>query len=71
MFGFQYDCAFYDQVFQPYGQAMVMDADGSNKQVRTDSSWEDSMPMYVPNSKLDKAKIIRRDPEDRFSMTVI
>ncbi|KAJ5871885.1 uncharacterized protein N7529_004238 [Penicillium soppii] len=66
MFGFQYECALYDQTFQPYGQVIVMDADGSNKQVLTDSIWEDSMPMYVPNSKLGKAKVSKRDPEDRF-----
>ncbi|KAL4969881.1 TolB family protein [Aspergillus stella-maris] len=48
MFGFQYECALYDDTFQPYGQVMVMDADGSNKQVLTDSIWEDSMPLFVP-----------------------
>jgi Tol biopolymer transport system component len=50
MFGFQYECALYDQTFQPYGQIVVMDADGSNKQVLTNSIWEDSMPLFVPNS---------------------
>lgn len=50
MFGFQYECALYDQTFQPYGQIMVMDADGSNKRALTDSIWEDSMPLYVPRS---------------------
>ncbi|CAI7600374.1 unnamed protein product [Penicillium viridicatum] len=52
MFGFQYECALYDQTFQPYGQVLVMNADGSNKRVLTDSIWEDSMPLYVPNSAL-------------------
>lgn len=52
MFGFQYECALYDQAFQPYGQIVVMDADGSNKQALTDSIWEDSMPLFVPNSAL-------------------
>ncbi|KXG49339.1 WD40-like Beta Propeller [Penicillium griseofulvum] len=52
MFGFQYECALYDQTFQPYGQIVVMDVDGSNKRVMTDSIWEDSMPLYVPNSAL-------------------
>jgi Tol biopolymer transport system component len=52
MFGFQYECALYDQTFQPYGQIVVMDADGSNKQVLTNSIWEDSMPLFVPNSAL-------------------
>lgn len=55
MFGFQYECALYDQTFQPYGQVVVMDADGSNKQVLTDSIWEDSMPLFVPNSALKKS----------------
>ncbi|KAL4942402.1 hypothetical protein BDV06DRAFT_235491 [Aspergillus oleicola] len=48
MFGFQYECALYDDTFQPYGQVMIMDADGKNKQVLTDSIWEDSMPLFVP-----------------------
>ncbi|KAJ5614985.1 hypothetical protein N7537_000099 [Penicillium hordei] len=52
MFGFQYECALYDDTFQPYGQVLVMNADGSNKRVLTDSIWEDSMPLYVPNSAL-------------------
>ncbi|KAJ5160021.1 uncharacterized protein N7482_007025 [Penicillium canariense] len=52
MFGFQYECALYDQTFQPYGQIVVMDADGSNKQALTNSLWEDSMPLYVPNAAL-------------------
>lgn len=50
MFGFQYECALYDDTFQPYGQVMIMDADGSNKTVLTDSIWEDSMPLFVPFS---------------------
>lgn len=52
MFGFQYECALYDDTFQPYGQIMIMDADGSNKRVLTNSIWEDSMPLYVPNNAL-------------------
>lgn len=49
MFGFQYECALYDQTFQPYGQIMVMDGgDGGGKRVLTDSIWEDSMPVYLP-----------------------
>ncbi|KAL4737117.1 hypothetical protein BDV11DRAFT_207032 [Aspergillus similis] len=51
MFGFQYECALYDDTFQPYGQVMIMDADGGNKQVLTDSIWEDSMPLLVPYSE--------------------
>ncbi|KAL2796374.1 hypothetical protein BJX66DRAFT_336124 [Aspergillus keveii] len=52
MFGFQYECALYDQTFQPYGQIMIMDADGRNKRVLTDSIWEDSMPLLVPREAL-------------------
>lgn len=33
MFGFQYECALYDQTFQPYGQIVIMNSDGSNKTV--------------------------------------
>ena len=50
MYGFQLECALYDNTFQPYGQIMIMDADGSNKVPLTDSLWEDSMPLFIPNS---------------------
>lgn len=60
MFGFQYECALYDQTFQPYGQVVVMDADGSNKQVLTDSIWEDSMPLFVPNAALQNSPRMAR-----------
>ncbi|PSR94477.1 hypothetical protein BD289DRAFT_342591, partial [Coniella lustricola] len=49
MYGFRDECALYDDTFQPYGQIMSMDKDGSNKIMLTDSMWEDSMPLYVPN----------------------
>lgn len=52
MHGFRYECALYDNTFQPYGQIMIMDADGSNKRALTDSMWEDSMPLYLPRSVL-------------------
>lgn len=52
MFGFRDECAIYDFTFQPYGQIMVMDKDGSNKKLVTDSLWEDSMPCYIPNKFL-------------------
>ncbi|KAM0550234.1 hypothetical protein ACHAPJ_009083 [Fusarium lateritium] len=51
MYGFRDESAQYDNTFQPYGQIMVMNADGSDKRMLTDSMWEDSMPMYVPVSK--------------------
>ncbi|KAL4807024.1 dipeptidyl peptidase IV/CD26, N-terminal domain-containing protein [Aspergillus unguis] len=52
MNGFRYECALYDNTFQPYGQIMIMNADGSNKTALTDSMWEDSMPLFLPNSVL-------------------
>lgn len=52
MYGFRDEAAIYDNTFQPYGQIFVMDADGSNKRILTDSLWEDSMPIYIPNQYL-------------------
>ncbi|EYE99209.1 TolB family protein [Aspergillus ruber CBS 135680] len=52
MWGFQAEAATYDNTFQPYGQIMIMNVDGSNKTVLTNSMWEDSMPRYVPNTIL-------------------
>lgn len=40
----------YDNTFQPYGQIFSMNADGSDKKMLTDSQWEDSMPLYLPQS---------------------
>jgi Tol biopolymer transport system component len=48
-YGFRDEAAIYDDTFQPYGQIMIMNADGSNKTLLVDSMWEDSMPLYVPN----------------------
>ncbi|KAH7145458.1 hypothetical protein B0J13DRAFT_595391 [Dactylonectria estremocensis] len=45
MYGFRDESALYDGTFQPYGQIIVMNADGSNKTMLTDSMWEDSMPI--------------------------
>lgn len=50
--GFRDEASIYDFTFQPYGQIFIMDADGSNKRVLTDSLWEDSMPLYIPNEFL-------------------
>jgi Tol biopolymer transport system component len=47
-YGFRDEAALYDDTFQPYGQIFIMDADGSNKRILTDSLWEDSMPVYIP-----------------------
>ncbi|TYB55344.1 hypothetical protein FXF51_45590 [Nonomuraea sp. PA05] len=51
-YGFRQEAALYDNTFQPYGQIFVMNADGSGKRMLTDSQWEDSMPLYLPNSVL-------------------
>jgi Tol biopolymer transport system component len=48
MYGFREEAALYDNTFQPYGQIMVMNADGTGKRLLTDSLWEDSMPLYLP-----------------------
>ena len=45
--GFRDEAALYDNTFQQYGQIYVMNADGSNYRMVTDSKWEDSMPMYI------------------------
>ncbi|KAK7415442.1 hypothetical protein QQX98_005893 [Neonectria punicea] len=45
MYGFRDESALYDGTFQPYGQIVIMNADGSNKTMLTDSMWEDSMPI--------------------------
>lgn len=50
MHGFRDESPLYDDTFQPYGQLVIMNADGSNKTALTDSMWEDSMPQYVPRS---------------------
>ena len=55
MFGFQAEAATYDNTFHQYGQIMVMNVDGSNKTLLTNSLWEDSMPLYVPNAFLKAA----------------
>lgn len=52
MHGFRDEAPLYDQTFQQYGQIYIMNADGSEKRLLTDSRWEDSMPFYVPNELL-------------------
>ncbi len=52
MYGFRDEAAIYDNTFQPYGQIFVMNADGTGKRIITDSLWEDSMPLYIPNEFL-------------------
>lgn len=48
--GFRDEAALYDQTFQQYGQIYIMNADGTDKRMLTDSKWEDSMPLYLPQS---------------------
>jgi Tol biopolymer transport system component len=48
MYGFRDEAALYDNTFQPYGQIFIMNADGTDKRILTDSLWEDGMPLYVP-----------------------
>jgi hypothetical protein len=50
--GLRDEAAIYDNTFQPYGQIYVMNADGSGQRIVTDSLWEDSMPLYIPNAFL-------------------
>ncbi|KAJ5117335.1 tricorn protease N-terminal domain-containing protein [Penicillium atrosanguineum] len=52
MYVFKDESQLYDNTFQPYGQIIVMDYDGSNKKLMTDTIWEDSMPLYMPNEYL-------------------
>lgn len=48
MYGFRQEAALYDNTFQPYGQIFVMNSDGTDKRILTDSLWEDAMPLFVP-----------------------
>ena len=48
IYGFRDEAALYDNTFQQYGQIFIMNADGSDKRLMTDSRWEDSMPLLVP-----------------------
>ena len=48
VYGFRDEAALYDNTFQQYGQIFIMNADGTNKRMVTDSRWEDSMPLYIP-----------------------
>ena len=54
MYGFRDEAALYDFTFQPYGQIFSMKADGSDKRMLTDSQWEDSMPLYLPQEILSR-----------------
>jgi Tol biopolymer transport system component len=47
--GFKDEAPLYDNSPQPYAQIFIMRPDGSNVRQLTDSRWEDSMPVYVPD----------------------
>ena len=55
-YGFKDEAALYDNSFQPYGSIWIMDEDGKNKKLLTDSHWEDSMPCFLPSAKIDSIK---------------
>lgn len=46
--GFRDEASLYDRTFQQYGQIYIMNADGSDQRMLTDSPWEDSMPLFIP-----------------------
>ena len=48
MYGFRQEAALHDNTFQSYGQIFVLNADGTDKRILTDSLWEDAMPLFVP-----------------------
>lgn len=52
MYGFKDESCLQDNTFQPYGQIMIMNADGTDKKVLVDTIWEDSMPLYMPKEYL-------------------
>ena len=54
-YGFKDEAALYDNSFQPYGSIWMMNPDGSNKRLLTDSHWEDSMPCFVPPAAFGKS----------------
>jgi Tol biopolymer transport system component len=54
MYGFREEAALYDNTFQPYGQIFIMNDDGTDKRILTDSLWEDSMPLYIPEHLLGR-----------------
>ena len=49
--GFKDESPMYDNSPQPYAQIFIMNADGTRVRQLTDSRWEDSMPVYVPQGR--------------------
>ncbi len=50
--GFKDEASLYDFSPQPYAQVFIMNADGTGARQLTNSRWEDSMPVFVPESEL-------------------
>ncbi len=50
--GFKDEASLYDFSPQPYAQIFIMNADGTGARQLTNSRWEDSMPVFVPEDKL-------------------
>ena len=50
--GFKDEAPLYDFSPQPYAQVFIMNADGSDVRQLTNSRWEDSMPVFVPDTEL-------------------
>ena len=49
--GFKDEASLYDTSPQPYAQVFLMNRDGSNVRQLTDSKWEDSMGVYLPDAR--------------------
>jgi len=49
--GFKDEAPMYDNSPQPYAQIFIMNADGTRTRQLTDSRWEDSMPIYMPQPR--------------------
>jgi Tol biopolymer transport system component len=47
MYGWRDEAALYDNTFQPYAPIFMMNPDGTEKRLLTDSPWEDAMPQFV------------------------
>ena len=46
-FGFKDEAPMFD-IPQPYGELMIMNADGSEQRALTDNRWEEGTPAWVP-----------------------
>ncbi|MEP7313378.1 MAG: hypothetical protein ABI859_12405 [Pseudomonadota bacterium] len=49
--GFKDEATLYDASPQPYAQIFLMNRDGTNVRQLTDSKWEDSMGVYLPDRR--------------------